>query len=320
MTILDGDQLIDLDATNTAWVSELVRLEAVLRQRLEAPGKRPPPPGPPSARLPALERLGQVFSLDPLEIDLVLLALVPELDARYQQLLADIQGSALRRRPTVGVALELFTCDAVERMAARCRFATDSSLIRWGIMTLEPDPVPGCDALATRALRLDPGVVEDLVGTAKLDPNFLSVARYLTVAAVDCELPPDMLAIIRDVEKNQDGRMDGLRLRLTGDEGTGRMRAAGRLAAVIGCPALRVDIARLLEKGPLASELWRSCLREAMFRGAMLCLVGLTTANEVYGLKRIAAWQTSWSPELTHHFDHGKRSRSAERVPRSPAH
>ena len=73
------------------WVVELERLEQLLRRRVEDPAGRPAPSTAPSPRLAALEGLAARFGLDALEADIVLLALAPELDARYQHLFGQVE-------------------------------------------------------------------------------------------------------------------------------------------------------------------------------------------------------------------------------------
>jgi AAA+ superfamily predicted ATPase len=261
-------------------VAELSRLETVLCRRRDEPGERVAPPAPPPRRLSTLERLCDVFGLDSLEADFVMLALAPELDTRYQQLLAEIQGSPLRRRPSVALALELFTDDARARLAARNRFDPEAVLVRWGILTTDPDPVPGCDGLGSRALRLDRGLVDYLIGNDAVDGVQGVVARYLTIAAVDAELPGSLRKRILQFVERPDEIPERLRFRFVGAEGTGRTRAAGRLAAALGRPALRIDVARIVESGAAAADLWRTSLREACLHGAVLCLAGISASNE----------------------------------------
>ncbi|MFB7178116.1 hypothetical protein ACFCYI_10465, partial [Streptomyces sp. NPDC056257] len=60
-----------------------------------------PPPGSP------LDVLATRFALEPLDVDLLLVALAPDLDARFERLYGYLNDDLTRRRPTVGLALEL---------------------------------------------------------------------------------------------------------------------------------------------------------------------------------------------------------------------
>ena len=53
-----------------------------------------------------LPYLGNLFGLTPFEEQVVLIALAPEIDSKYQRLFAYLQDDFSRRRPSVGLALQ----------------------------------------------------------------------------------------------------------------------------------------------------------------------------------------------------------------------
>ena len=53
---------------------------------------------PESSRFPWLQK---AFGLDTIDLDIVLIALAPEVDLRYERLFAYLQDDVTRRRPTV---------------------------------------------------------------------------------------------------------------------------------------------------------------------------------------------------------------------------
>src|SRR5262249_49648243 len=55
----------------------------------------------------ALDRLGQSFGLSGFDLDLVLIALGPELDLKYEKLYAFLQDDVTRKRPSIDLALSL---------------------------------------------------------------------------------------------------------------------------------------------------------------------------------------------------------------------
>ena len=54
-----------------------------------------------------LRRLARSFGLDPLDVELLLVALVPDLDPRFERLYGYLHDDVTRRRASVGLALEL---------------------------------------------------------------------------------------------------------------------------------------------------------------------------------------------------------------------
>ncbi|MFB8062159.1 ATP-binding protein, partial [Kitasatospora purpeofusca] len=99
------------------------------------PGPDAPPPGSPLAVLAAR------FALAPLDLDLLLVALAPDLDSRFERLYGYLNDDLTRRRPTVGLALEL--CGQRATAAARFRLAPSAPLVAGGLLEVgEPERPP----------------------------------------------------------------------------------------------------------------------------------------------------------------------------------
>ncbi|MEP7188918.1 MAG: hypothetical protein ABI901_07010, partial [Roseiflexaceae bacterium] len=67
-------------------------------------------------------RLARAFGLSSFESDVVLLALAPELDLRFERIYAYIQDDVSRRRPAVDLALRLLCATPAERLARHAAF------------------------------------------------------------------------------------------------------------------------------------------------------------------------------------------------------
>ena len=76
------------------------------------------------------ETIADVCDLNDFDLDVVVLALAPELDRRYERLYAWLQPDANEWRLTVNLALDLFCCDATARIEQRARFGAGSPLLR----------------------------------------------------------------------------------------------------------------------------------------------------------------------------------------------
>src|SRR5213079_1210464 len=70
---------------------------------------------------PRLRRLARDFGLDALDVELLLVALLPDVDARFERLYAYLNDDVSRRRPTTGLALALCAVSPAVP-AARGRF------------------------------------------------------------------------------------------------------------------------------------------------------------------------------------------------------
>src|SRR5271169_1514836 len=88
--------------------------------------------------VPRLAWLGRAFALTAFDLNVVLLAIAPEIDLRYERLYAYLQDDVTRKRPAVALALDLFVRDRDSRLALRSRFAPDAPLVRHGLIHLIP--------------------------------------------------------------------------------------------------------------------------------------------------------------------------------------
>ena len=117
-----------------------------------------------------LRRLARAFGLVPLDVELLLVALAPDLDSRLEQLYGYLNDDVTRRRPTAGLAL-LLCGVAATSAAARGRLAADAPLVAHGLLAVEDAERP----FLGRTLRVPDRVCAHLLGGDAPDPRLLDV-------------------------------------------------------------------------------------------------------------------------------------------------
>ena len=135
---------------------------------------RAAPAGEASLRLPStdtvLGTLAQRFDLDPLDLDLIVALIAPDLDPRFERLYGYLHDDLSRRRASVALALELSGRSTVDP-AARARLASTSPLVAPGLVLIEERDRP----FLTRPLRAPDRVVAHLLGDDTIDGNLTDV-------------------------------------------------------------------------------------------------------------------------------------------------
>jgi hypothetical protein len=92
------------------------------------------------ADFPPFRRLQRAFDLSQFDLWVIILALAPELDLRYEKLYGFLQDDITRRRPSVDLALNLLCSCAEEKLTRRTHFAPDARIFRHRLIRLSADP------------------------------------------------------------------------------------------------------------------------------------------------------------------------------------
>ncbi len=145
-----------------------------------------------------LRRLGRQFSLDGLDVELLVAALAPDMDSRFERLYGYLHDDVTRRRATIGLALEL--CGLAPASApARQKLSRRGPLVGGGLLSIDDLDRP----YLTRSLQVPDRVAAHLLGSDHPDPELSEllvdvpaqgggeehdVARALQSGAVLCYL------------------------------------------------------------------------------------------------------------------------------------
>jgi hypothetical protein len=115
-----------------------------------------------------LRRLAGSFGLDSLDVELLLIALAPDLDPRFERLYGYLHDDVSRRRASAGLALEL--CGPGSTPGAttgRARLGPLGPLVAGGLLVVEEPDRP----FLTRSLRVPDRVAAHLIGDDAPDPT-----------------------------------------------------------------------------------------------------------------------------------------------------
>ncbi|AIR98933.1 ATP-binding protein [Streptomyces glaucescens] len=259
---------------------------------LGLPGHTPrqPPPGS------VLGGLAARFGLSPLDVDLLLVAVAPDLDARFERLYGYLNDDLTRRRPTVGLALEL--CGLTPTAPGRFRLAPGAPLVDGGLVEVtEPERPP-----LSRVLVVPDRVTAHLLGHARPDARLTGVLD---------EARDDPTAEPADVTRAAAAAGTGtglVHLRTRGGDAEGLATAALRAA---GLTPLVLDAAALAPRSGEVPELARVAALEARLTGAGVVLGPLealpappaerartlrTLCTALRGIPLLTHGTTGWDP------------------------
>ncbi|MFZ4265654.1 ATP-binding protein [Streptomyces arboris] len=252
----------------------------------------------PDSRLAGLARS---FGLVELDVELLLVAMAPDIDARFERLYGYLNDDLTRRRPAIGLALEL--CGLPAAGSGRFRFQPSAPLVAGGLLEIGDAERP----LLSRTLRVPDRVTAHLLGDDEPDGRLRGLVR---VPAPDGTRDDDRPEVHRIAAALATG--SGLVHLL--DRGGDPSGLAVEALTAVGRRPLVVDIAALAAAGDRAAELVRTLAAEARLahggivlgplealaperpEGARL-LASLCTA--VSGTPLIAYGKKNWDPLWT---------------------
>ncbi|HEX3826773.1 MAG TPA: ATP-binding protein [Sporichthyaceae bacterium] len=244
-----------------------------------------------------LRRLAARAGLGPLDVEILLVALAPDVDTRFERLYGYLNDDVTRRRPTIGLALELTDASPFDP-AHRARLAPGAPLLDRGLITVEDPDRP----FLTRGLRVPDRVTAHLLGDDAPDPALTSLLSSKGTSEF-CRLPqpggdPVAAALAAGV------RLLHLREEVAGSG----VRAAADALGRAGHEALPLDLAHL-DTGADPVCLARIAVREALLRDAALvvdpverlanvspeALRILTAGESPVVLVGMTTWDPAWS-------------------------
>ncbi|HWS34211.1 MAG TPA: ATP-binding protein [Actinoplanes sp.] len=202
-----------------------------------------------------LRRLAHDFGLTALDVDLLLVAMLPDLDRRYEKVYGYLNDDVTRPRATPALALELCGLPSAAG-ATRARLAPGRPLTDGGLLLTEDADRP----FLTRTLRVPDRVIAHLLGDAAPDPRLAGLVRELPEPGWEPDGSAGLTAALNA----------GNRLFYLHDPGAG---SPGELAAAAlsgaGRRVLHLDLDALADD-PAPGEAVAAAVREARLTGAGL--------------------------------------------------
>jgi AAA+ superfamily predicted ATPase len=227
-----------------------------------------------------LGRLADAYGLTAFDLDVLVLALAPELDLAYQRLYAYLQDDVTRRHPSVDLALNLFSEGSLDKLRRRRHFAAGAPLFRNHVLRLFSEPSQPNPPLLGHYLEVDEQIVRYLLDERSLDERLAAFAEWIQVPAVSLEeLQMNRAARASLVSwassVRGDAQSEPRLLHLHEVHGSGRRQVAEAIARQADKGLLAVEISRVLAAAATPADFERTArllLREACLGDGILYL------------------------------------------------
>jgi hypothetical protein len=239
-----------------------------------------------------LRRLARSFELTDLDVEILLTAVAPDLDARFEQLFGYLNDDVSQRRATPRLVLDLLAIPPADPVA-RARFDSNAPLFAGGLLDTDGSTRP----FLSRPLRVPDQVTAYLVGGSATEPVLL-----------DLVVPPP-LAVDGEIDRLVRVLKPGNPVYLKEKPGSAAKGLAAAALAKLGLGVLSLDLTRLpKDVDPVGFV--RTTARQARLRSAgilagpvesltgdrVAVLRALSIAPVPVILTGLPTWDPAWSP------------------------
>ncbi len=230
------------------------------------------------------QRLAIEFGLTPIEQDVLLLAIAPEIDLKYETLYAYLNNDITRKWPTADLALRVLSASPAERAELRPYLSPQAALFAGNLLhTIEP--TLRASSLA-HGFALAHPLADFLLGYRYEDARLTAFAETVDGSVVWDKVPlaGDELTRLRQVAKRFKVSNGPLPLLLLeGRPGAGRSLAARALCGELGLALLKFDLEAARASTEPLSRLIAAALLQSRLEPAGLYLEGIETLFDSTG-------------------------------------
>ena len=220
-----------------------------------------------------LDFLTNLYGLGRFEKDTLLVSLLPEIDLKYQRLLAYLQDDITRKTPSVGLVLNLFCDSTISKLKARDLLTHGGSLIKHQLIHLY-DEYSRPSSFLDKSIRLDNRITGFLLESDQLDERLSGISSLVNRQRTfqDLILPDGVKSSIKQVtERFKD--TDAVYY-LHGTDEAGKQELAEAIGREIDKPLLVTNIDDLQDIESRGENVIPLIFREGELQKAILYFSG----------------------------------------------
>jgi len=198
-----------------------------------------------AARHLTLPHVAERFGLSAAEVDLLLIAVAPELEPRYETLYAYLQDDVTRKRPSVDLALNLICRSELEKLQARRFLAPGAPLIHNHLVELLEEPHDRHPTLLRKFLKMEDSTLRFLLEQA---PTTLALGSFVVPSTTieSLELDETTRTALRNlVDSVQRAGAAKALIRVVGSDRAELQAVAAAMGHAQQRPLVTVDLAAL---------------------------------------------------------------------------
>jgi len=219
-----------------------------------------------------LLRLARIFGLTPFELGVLIMAIAPEIDKRYERIFAYFNDDITKKSPSIALVLDILCSNPKDKLTAWRYFSWDAALLYFDLIHF----IDGHDdgAFSGRRFRLDERIRRFIVGDGGLHETLSRIVKLsypdgnISERSIHSDVKEKVLQIIRnEMDKNTAKTVFWL-------HGKGKEEKKVTVQALcgeIGLPLLMVDPQDIVSESDQVQTI-RNLFREAALQSALVFL------------------------------------------------
>ena len=195
---------------------------------------------------PLWQHIAVEFSLNSIEQDILLVALAPALDLKYETLYAYLNNDVTRKWPTNDLTMRILALDDDQKTSIRRCLTIEATLFSSGL--LQPvTQTPERPSWLSSCFSVAPSVLHSLSGIECFDPRspLTSAERPPPPTWDEIPISKELRSRLRRITRLDSQNDSAPLIVFSGHEGSGRGLAASAICSELGKQLVRVDLAAL---------------------------------------------------------------------------
>ena len=225
----------------------------------------------------SLHHLSKLFHLSLFEERCIMICLALEINSKYEKLYAYLQDDITRKKPSVGMVINLLCSTTAEKIEARLAFGHQAPLVTYGLIHGE-ELQDSMNPLLSRSLKLDDRIAGFLLESGLYDARLEKIIRLSFPEGPSDELHLEEGVVKRVqsfVEQHLNDKVHQGRnvfIKFYGPYGAGKRELVETVCYNAGLPVIIADVEKMLNYRQSFEEIMWVLGREVLLQQAGLCL------------------------------------------------
>ncbi len=225
--------------------------------------------------------LAEQYNLTLFDINILLFALAPQFDRRYERLYGYLQDDVSQKSPTLSLMMNLLSEDAESRLAVWERLSPTMPLRHHHLIKTTDQTVT---SLLSTAFTVDARVMNFILGDLSIDERLTHAIEVVEILDIPLEFA-QMPTLSEAMSSAPMVYMEGV-------DTESASQIAVRLCADYSLPLLQINAQVLFDKVEDAKSSWALALREGYLHGAGLIITHWKACLDDAGIPKPTIWKT----------------------------